>query len=257
MTSSTHTPDIRSLFEAALSEYEKRAGTNLIENELTSKLKGCNCADEVTAVLQDRAQAFQKYRGDRGKIMIRLKQAVNVLYNLSTSTVVGQSIGMIPFPPAQAIFAGIGILLAAIKDVNSSYDALVELFELIENFLRRLDIYTKVQSTKAMTEIVVKILVELLATLALATQQVKQGRLMKFGKKLLGERDVEVLLQKLDRLTQEESQTAATLTLEVVHDLAKNLKVVMDHEKTSADHIRQVICSLQYLVSNEVRKIRS
>lgn len=65
----------------------------------------------------------------------------------------------------------------AIKDVGSSYDALVELFELIENFLRRLDIYTKVQSTKAMTEIVVKILVELLATLALATQQVRQGRL--------------------------------------------------------------------------------
>jgi hypothetical protein len=54
--------------------------------------------------------------------------------------------------------------------------------------------------------------------------------LVKFGKKLLGEKDVEVLLQKLDRLTQEESQTAATLTLEVVHDLAKNLKVVMDCE---------------------------
>lgn len=65
----------------------------------------------------------------------------------------------------------------AIKDVSTSYDALVELFELMENFLRRLDIYTKVQSTKAMTEIVVKILVELLATLALATQQVRQGRL--------------------------------------------------------------------------------
>lgn len=65
----------------------------------------------------------------------------------------------------------------AIKDVSTSYDALVELFELMENFLRRLDIYTKVQSTKAMTEIVVKILVELLATLALATQQVRQGKL--------------------------------------------------------------------------------
>ena len=51
---------------------------------------------------------------------------------------------------------------------------------------------------------------------------------VKFGKKLLGEKDVEGLLQKLDRLTQEESHTAATLTLEVVYDLAKNLKVVMD-----------------------------
>ena len=101
-----------------------------------------------------------------------------------------------------------------------------------------------------MTAIVVKILVELLATLALATQQIKQGglsepfvigasffahsrELVKFGKKLLGERDVDALLQKLDRLMQEESQTAATLTLSVVHDLAKNLKVVMDCELQS------------------------
>ena len=91
----TLTPDIQSLFETALSEYEKRAGTNLVENELTSKLKNCNCADDVIAVLQGQAQAFQRYRGDRGTIMIRLKQAVNVLYNLSTSTVVGQGIGMV------------------------------------------------------------------------------------------------------------------------------------------------------------------
>ena len=53
---------------------------------------------------------------------------------------------------------------------------------------------------------------------------------VKFGKKLLGEKDVEGLLKKLDRLTLEESQAAATLTLEVVHDLAKNLKVVMECE---------------------------
>ena len=65
----------------------------------------------------------------------------------------------------------------AIKDVSASYDALLELFGLMENFLRRLNIYIKFQSATALTEIVVKILVELLATLALATQQVKQGRL--------------------------------------------------------------------------------
>jgi hypothetical protein len=104
-----------------------------------------------------------------------------------------------PFPPANAIFAGIGILLAvcidtfshrlgpydvhcfqAIKDVSASYDALVDLFESIESFLRRLDIYTKVPPTTAMTEMIVKILVELLSTLALATQQVKQGRFSGF-----------------------------------------------------------------------------
>jgi hypothetical protein len=90
--SSIHTPDIKSLFKTALSEYEKRGETSLIETELSAKLKS---PDDVIAVLQDQAQAFQKYRGDRGTMMIRLKQAVNVLYNLSTSTVVGQSIGTI------------------------------------------------------------------------------------------------------------------------------------------------------------------
>ena len=65
----------------------------------------------------------------------------------------------------------------AIKDVSASYDALVDLFESTENFLRRLDIYIKIPPTTVMTEIIVKILVELLSTLAIATQQIKQGRL--------------------------------------------------------------------------------
>ena len=64
----------------------------------------------------------------------------------------------------------------AIKGVRDSYDALVELLESIEHFLYRLDIYTKITPTVAMTEMLVKILVELLSTLALATKQVKQGK---------------------------------------------------------------------------------
>jgi hypothetical protein len=65
----------------------------------------------------------------------------------------------------------------AVKDVSASYDALVDLFESIENFLSRLDIYTKIPLTAAMTDIIIKIIVEVLTTLALATKQVKQGRL--------------------------------------------------------------------------------
>lgn len=68
----------------------------------------------------------------------------------------------------------------AVKDVSASYDALIDLFESIENFLNRFDIYTKIPPTAAMTDIIVKIMVELLSTLALATRQVKQGRLSEF-----------------------------------------------------------------------------
>jgi hypothetical protein len=64
-----------------------------------------------------------------------------------------------------------------VKDVSESYDALVDLFDSIGSFLTRLDIYTKIPLTATMTNVIIKIVVEVLSTLALATKQVKQGRL--------------------------------------------------------------------------------
>jgi hypothetical protein len=61
--------------------------------------------------------------------------------------------------------------------VRESYDALVDIFECIENFTSRLKIYTEIQPTPALTETVVKILAELLGVLALATKQMRQGRM--------------------------------------------------------------------------------
>jgi hypothetical protein len=73
-------------------------------------------------------------------------------------------------------------LYQATKDVSASYDALGNLLESMERFLQRLDIYTKLpaESLSALDEIMVKILVSLLSTLALATKQIKEGRLSEF-----------------------------------------------------------------------------
>ena len=60
--------------------------------------------------------------------------------------------------------------------MRASYDALVDIFECIENFLRRLKIYTEIPPTLAMNEMVIKIMVELISVLALATKQINQGR---------------------------------------------------------------------------------
>ena len=60
--------------------------------------------------------------------------------------------------------------------VIASYDAIADLFESIEHFLKRLDIYTKIPPTPAMDEVLVKIIVELISTLALATAELRQGR---------------------------------------------------------------------------------
>jgi hypothetical protein len=66
-------------------------------------------------------------------------------------------------------------VLQAVKDISASYEALVDLFASFENFLSRLSIYTEVPPTQALTNVLAKITVELLSTLALATKQVKQG----------------------------------------------------------------------------------
>jgi hypothetical protein len=55
----------------------------------------------------------------------------------------------------------------------------MDLFENLGNFLKRLEIYTAIPPTPMMTNIIVKIMVELLSVLALATKQIKQGRLSK------------------------------------------------------------------------------
>jgi hypothetical protein len=62
----------------------------------------------------------------------------------------------------------------------ASYEPLFDLLESIEHFLNRLDIYTRIPPTPAMDEIVAKIMVELLSTLALATKELKQGRSSEF-----------------------------------------------------------------------------
>jgi hypothetical protein len=136
-------------------------------------------------------------------------------------------------------------LVQAAIGISTSYDALLDLFECVSNLLKRLPIYTeKIPLSPMTSDIVVKIIAEVIAVLALATKQIKQGRLSKwtttyraslteritekFAKKLLGERDIEAVLQRLDRLTQEEARVTAANTLEVVHGLFNNLKEVMD-----------------------------
>jgi hypothetical protein len=107
-----------------------------------------------------------------------------------------------------------------------------------------------------MTEMIVKILVELISTLAVATKQIKQGRLSesiltallrccltqhlgagKLGKKLFGDSDTEDVLRRLDRLTPEEARTTTAATLAVVHGLVDNWRKVMSGEQIQLGHV--------------------
>lgn len=123
--------------------------------------------------------------------------------------------------------------------MTGSEDTVVDLLESIEHFLKRLDIYTKIPPTPAMDEIVMRIMVEVLSILAVTTRELKEGRpsewalarplylthcnAEKFVKALFGENDSEAVLQRLDRLTQEEARTTAAKILEVVYGLVQDM----------------------------------
>ena len=64
-------------------------------------------------------------------------------------------------------------------DVRTSKDTLIDIFERMENFFQRLDIYTKVSPPHEMIDIIVKIMVEVLSILGIATREMKQGRMSK------------------------------------------------------------------------------
>jgi hypothetical protein len=54
---------------------------------------------------------------------------------------------------------------------------LVDLFSRIEKFFKRLELYTEVPPTSAMTDIIIEIMVEVLTILGIATKEIRQGRL--------------------------------------------------------------------------------
>ena len=65
----------------------------------------------------------------------------------------------------------------AVKDVIASYEALVNLFERVRFFLQRLQHYTSVPLTPEMTELLAKIMAQILSILALSTKTMKESRI--------------------------------------------------------------------------------
>ena len=117
----------------------------------------------------------------------------------------------------------------------------------MEYFFKRLEAYIKVRPTAAMKDIIVKIMVEVISILGIATKENRQGRTStpfpvnispsldhhaeKFFKKLFGMKGVENALQRLDKLTQEEARMAAAEALTIAHGVGERVQQVV-HQVT-------------------------
>jgi hypothetical protein len=140
-----------------------------------------------------------------------------------------------------------------VKDVVTRYDILANLFERVHFFLQRLKCYADIPLAIEMTELLGKVMAQVLHILACSTKTMKEGRIsesiplhmlssLKYGaemflRKLLGRADVEDALQRLDTLTNAEGLMTAARNLQVTHHVDDNVaaikEVIRDVHSTS------------------------
>ncbi|KAI0295152.1 hypothetical protein B0F90DRAFT_1206094 [Multifurca ochricompacta] len=238
LPATTSCSNFQSVFNAALKAYEKQTKKDLLAHPLAAQLQACKSPGAILEVLHEKVQEFDQSQNEDERLARWLNPTVNVLCAFSAA--LGEGVGLV-FSPAKVIFAGVGVLLLAAKDVAASRDALVDLFERIENFFKRLEMYIEVPPTTAMTDIIVKIMVEVLSILAIATKEIKQGRTKKYIKKLVGRTDIEDALTRLDKLTHEEARMATAQVLKATHELGVNVNVVDNKVQGVNDKVKILI----------------
>ncbi len=67
-----------------------------------------------------------------------------------------------------------------VRDVRASHSTIIDIFERMESFFLRLETYIEVQPTTEMRDLIIKIMVEVLSILAIATKEINQHRISGF-----------------------------------------------------------------------------
>ncbi|KAI9432762.1 hypothetical protein H4582DRAFT_1091152 [Lactarius indigo] len=222
MSQSSSTPtsstNFGTIFTKALKTYKSQTGKDISLHPLATRLQSCDSSSAILAVLRT---MFDQSQSADERWTKWLDPTVNVLF--AFSAILNSVTGLV-FPPATLVFAGIGVLLQAIKDVRDSQSALIDLFGRIEYLFKRLETYINVRPTAAMTDFIIKITVEVISILGIVTKEIGEGWINKYLKKLFGRKDVEDALQRLDKLTQEEARMATAEVLTITRDTDDTMK---------------------------------
>jgi hypothetical protein len=196
-----------------LDTYKKWTKKDLLAHPLTAGLQTCNSPGAIIALLQEQVQGLDQSRSSDERWSKWLDPIVNVLQAFSSILEAGATLVCLrtylfeswtlrfilqAFPPANVIFAGVGVLLSVsifnnfpsgrcnvyfsqtVKVIRASKDTLIDIFERMETFFRRVEVYTEAQSTPGMMDIIIRIIVEVLSILGIATKEIKQSRLSRY-----------------------------------------------------------------------------
>jgi len=207
MSNQSGSVSFQKLLESALLRYEKKTGVTLSKHPLALQLQSCNSVEDFNNVLQDKAKDIRESE----RITKSMRTIVSILTPLSSVASLPDTVGLVcykslmaasysdlflqAFPPAKAIQACLAVLLdvcavlwsicrspcdahvnQSAKGEISNFDALISWLESIENFIGRLSVYTNKTLPPAVVEIVVKIIEELISTLALVTKKLRERK---------------------------------------------------------------------------------
>jgi len=85
---------LRAHLESAWKDYEKNAGVKFAEHRLAIELQNCDSVESITTVLQGQVHAFRRFQGI-DKVIESIKNTVSILYKISATTFLGDSVGLV------------------------------------------------------------------------------------------------------------------------------------------------------------------
>jgi hypothetical protein len=83
MSQLSSSSSFKTLFGAALQDYETRTGISLVNHPFSKQLEECDSLNSITAILREQSKGFREFRGDNGKLMKSVECSVDVLYILN------------------------------------------------------------------------------------------------------------------------------------------------------------------------------
>jgi len=213
-TASPSPDNFTAIFNSALSQYQRVTGKHLETHPFASQLVSWHSPEAVSEILRKQVQVLSRFRKGDEKLMKWLRPTVDILFTFSS--MLAEGIGLVShprpvfspydhsptsdsqaYPPARAIFGGIVVLLGVspilgslsfvfmtsngqtARDVAARHDVdmLIDLFEHIHFFLQRLTNYAGIPLNEALTELLGKIMAQLLSLLALSTKMMTDKRI--------------------------------------------------------------------------------
>ncbi|KAH9988622.1 hypothetical protein BJV77DRAFT_964328 [Russula vinacea] len=158
--------------------FRLRTKKDLASHPLLSSIQSCDSPEAILTVLREQIPAFSQSQNDDNRLTKWVTPTVNVLYSFSAA--LGQGVGLVNIKNFLCIPTG--KLSQTAKDSSFSRDKLVDIFNRIERFFHRLEIYTGIMPTIAMRDIIIKIMVEVLTILGIVTREMKRGRLKRYSR---------------------------------------------------------------------------